>query len=67
MLAYCINIVGSIVTGLAGVVVTVFLVCSVMDWVADRIAKTTGIYDAVVRTIWKRAQDKQRRKYTDHD
>ena len=54
--------VGVVVTGLGGLAVVVVLLCTSLDWVADRIVKTTGIYDAVITTIWQKAKDKRKRR-----
>jgi len=54
--------IGVIVTCLGGIALTALLICTTLDWAADRFAKTTGIYDAVVRTIWQRAKDKRKLK-----
>ena len=59
--------VGAVVTGLGGIALVVLFACAVLDWVADRFAKTTGIYDAVVRTIWQQVKDKRKRKESPND
>lgn len=54
--------VGAAVTGLGGVAVVAVLLCTVLNWIADRIVKTAGIYDAVITTIWQKAKDKRKRR-----